>query len=243
VLEIGSGWGGFAVWAATRYGCRVTTTTISREQHRHVLEWRSRIGEAGQRIDARLSDYRELDGRFDKVVSIEMFEAVGLSHYDEYFGAVDRLLTPDGTMLLQSITVSDQYFPRYHGSADWIEKYIFPGGELASVGEILRSIARASTLSMYHAENFGTHYARTLHEWRDRFHQSLGQVAALGFDARFVRMWDLYLAYCEAAFLERHAGLFQLMLAKNESARAQFNEPWQHTAISTPAGGRCESAA
>src|SRR6478609_29261 len=143
VLEIGSGWGGFAVWAATHHGCRVTTTTISDEQFRHVREWRSRLGDAGARIDVRRADYRELTGQFDKVVSIEMFEAVGLNHYDEYFTAVDRLLAPDGVMFLQAITVDDQSFPKYHGAPDWIETYIFPGGELASVGEVLKSLARA----------------------------------------------------------------------------------------------------
>jgi cyclopropane fatty-acyl-phospholipid synthase-like methyltransferase len=153
VLEIGSGWGGFAVWAATRYGCRVTTTTISDEQYRHVCDWRSRIGGAGARIEVLRADYRELAGRFDKVVSIEMFEAVGLSHYDQYFTAVDRLLAPDGVMFLQTITVDDQWFPQYHGTPDWIEKYIFPGGELASVGEMLKSLARTTSLSLYHAEN------------------------------------------------------------------------------------------
>ena len=117
------------------------------------------------------ADYRELTGRFDKVVSIEMFEAVGLNHYDEYFTAVDRLLAPDGVMLLQTITVDDQWFPQYHGTPDWIEKYIFPGGELASVGEMLKSLARTTSLSMYHAENCGTHYAHTLRAWRARFHQ------------------------------------------------------------------------
>ena len=153
MLEIGSGWGGFAVWAATRYGCRVTTTTISDEQYRHVREWRSRIGEAGARIEVLRADYRELTGQFDKVVSIEMFEAVGLNHYDDYFSAVDRLLAPDGVMFLQTITVDDQWFPQYHGTPDWIEKYIFPGGELASVGEMLTSLARTTSLSLYHAEN------------------------------------------------------------------------------------------
>ena len=147
VLEIGSGWGGFAVWAATRYGCRVTTTTISDEQFRHVREWRSRLGEAGARIDVLRADYRELTGQFDKVVSIEMFEAVGLKHYDDYFRAVDRLLAPDGAMLLQTITVDDQWFPKYHGTPDWIERHIFPGGELASVGEVLTSLARTTSLS------------------------------------------------------------------------------------------------
>ena len=183
MLEIGSGWGGFAVWAATHYGCRVTTTTISDEQYRHASEWRLRIGEAGSRIDVRQTDYRELTGRFDKVVSIEMFEAVGLSHYDDYFTAVDRLLAPDGVMFLQTITVDDQWFPKYHGTPDWIEKYIFPGGELASVGEILQSLARSTSLSLYHAENCGTHYAYTLRAWRARFHRNLARVRALGFDA------------------------------------------------------------
>jgi len=239
VLEIGSGWGGFASWAATRYGCRVTTTTISDEQYRHVRDLRERLGDAGSRIEVLHADYRELSGRYDKVVSIEMFEAVGLRHYDDYFSAVDRILAPDGAMFLQTITVDDQWFPRYHGTPDWIERYIFPGGELASVGEILKSLSRTTTLSMYHAENLGTHYARTLRAWRDRFHRHLDRVRALGFDDRFIRMWDLYLGSCEAAFLERHTGLFQLMLVKNGSRQTRFNEPW---AEARPAGAR-ESAA
>src|SRR6476659_5202568 len=242
VLEIGSGWGGFAVWAATRYGCRVTTTTISDEQYRHVCEWRSRIGEAGARIEVLRADYRELTGRFDKVVSIEMFEAVGLRHYDDYFAAVDRLLAPDGVMFLQTITVDDQWFPKYHGAPDWIEKHIFPGGELASVGEIMKSLARTTALSIYHAENSGWHYARTLHAWRARFHRHLDRVRALGFDDRFIRMWDFYLASCEAAFLERHVGLFQMLLVKNGSSRALFNDSWLDVARS-PATASEESAA
>jgi len=242
VLEIGSGWGGFAVRASTTYGCRVTTTTISDEQFRHVREWRSRLGDAGSRIEVLRADYRELTGCFDKVVSIEMFEAVGLDHYDDYFNVVDRLLAPDGAMLLQTITVDDQWFPRHHGTPDWIEKHIFPGGELASVGEVLSSLARATSLSMYHAENFGTHYARTLHAWRVRFHRSLDRVRALGFDERFIRMWDLYLACCEAAFLERHAGLFQMLLVKNGSQRSLFNEPWSEGRAARAEAAR-ESAA
>jgi cyclopropane-fatty-acyl-phospholipid synthase len=226
VLEIGSGWGGFAAWASTRYGCRVTTTTISDEQYRHVREWRSSLGEAGSRIDVLCADYRELTGRYDKVVSIEMFEAVGLNHYDDYFAAVDRLLAPDGLMFLQTITVDDQWFPRYHGTPDWIEKYIFPGGELASVGAMLASLARTTSLSMYHAENCGTHYARTLRAWRTRFDDRLDRVRALGFDDRFCRMWHFYLGICEATFLERHTGLFQILLTKNGSRRTLFNDPW-----------------
>jgi cyclopropane-fatty-acyl-phospholipid synthase len=243
VLEIGSGWGGFAVRAATRYGCRVTTTTISDEQYRHVCEWRSRIGEAGARIEVLRADYRELTGRFDKVVSIEMFEAVGLEHYDDYFSAVDRLLAPHGVMFLQTITVDDQWFPKYRGTPDWIEKHIFPGGELASVGEMLKSLARTTSLSLYHAENCGTHYARTLRAWRARFHQQLARVRALGFDDRFIRMWDLYLASCEAAFLERHTGLFQMVLLKNGAQRVLFNEPWSEAGARPRAQTVCESAA
>lgn len=226
VLEIGTGWGGFAAWAATRYGCRVTTTTISAEQYRHACDWVARLGEAGSRITVLQTDYRLLTGQFDKIVSIEMFEAVGLSHYDEYFAAVDRLLKPNGSMLLQTITVDDQHFPHYHGQPDWIEKFIFPGGELASMGEILKSLARVSSVSLYHAENFGTHYARTLHEWRARYRRQLDRVRAMGFSERFIRMWDFYLALCEAAFLERHTGVFQLVLAKNYSGACHFNEPW-----------------
>ena len=242
VLEIGSGWGGFAMWAATRYGCRVTTTTISDEQYRHVVALKDTLGEAGSRIEILRSDYRELTGQFDKAVSIEMFEAVGLDHYDDYFRQVDRLLKPDGQMLLQTITVSDQWFPKYHGTPDWIEKYIFPGGELASVGEILRSLERTTSLSVHHAENFGSHYARTLHAWRSRFHARLDDVRAQGFDERFIRMWDLYLASCEATFLERHTGLYQLLLLKNGARQRLFNEPWEASPdVRTP--GASESAA
>lgn len=231
LLEIGSGWGGMAAWAATRYGCRVTTTTISDEQYRYLLAWKASAGDAGERVTVLKSDYRELTGQFDKAVSLEMFEAVGLRHYDDYFGAVDRLLKPGGSLLLQTITVSDQWFPRYHGTPDWIEKYIFPGGELASMGEIQKSLARGTSLYLYAAENFGTHYARTLREWRRRFFDRLDDVRGLGFDDRFIRMWEFYLAICEAAFLERHCGLYQALLVKNGSRVRQFNEPW---AVPTP---------
>ena len=243
VLEIGSGWGGFAAWAATRYGCHVTTTTISEEQFAFVRAWQARAGAAGRRVEVLKTDYRQLTGQFDKIVSIEMFEAVGLKHYDDYFGAVDRLLTPDGAMLLQTITMSDQWFPEYRRRPDWIEKHIFPGGELASIGAILQSLARTTSLSMYQAENFGTHYARTLEAWRRRFHEQRARVEALGFDDRFIRMWDFYLACCEAAFLERHTGLFQLLLVKNGTRRQLHNEAWTGSAPAAPDLESCESAA
>jgi len=226
VLEIGSGWGGFARWAASRYGCEVTTTTISAEQYHYICDWKQSAGPAAARVQALLADYRDLRGRFDKIVSIEMFEAVGLRHYDEYFAAIERLLAPDGVMAMQVITVNDQWFPRYRRSADWIEAHIFPGGQLAALGEILASLARVTSMSLYAAENFGTHYARTLRQWRERFHARRQDVHRLGFDERFVRMWDFYLATCEAAFLERHTGVFQLVLTRNGARGRLFNEPW-----------------
>jgi cyclopropane-fatty-acyl-phospholipid synthase len=171
-----------------------------------------------------------------------MFEAVGLAHYDEYFAAVDRLLTPDGVMVLQTITVDDQWFPHYHGTPDWIEKHIFPGGELAAIGRILESLSRSTALSMYAAENFGTHYARTLRLWRSRFLARLADVRAQGFDERFIRMWDFYLAICEAAFLERHTGVFQLMLVKNGARRRLFNEPWSEPGSALTAHARGSAA-
>src|SRR5208283_3647215 len=225
VLEIGTGWGGFAEHAARHYGCRVTTTTISRGQYEYARERFGSMPER-KRIELLQEDYRNLRGQYDKIVSIEMFEAVGLAHYDEFFRACDRLLRPDGSMLMQTITINEQAFPAYHRGSDWIQKHIFPGAELASVSEILRSLARATSLGLHHAENMGAHYARTLAEWRKRFHAATDEVRALGFDDRFIRMWDYYLAYCEGAFLERHIGDFQLLLTKNHSRRKLFGEPW-----------------
>ncbi len=227
VLEIGTGWGGFALYAATRYGCRVTTTTISEEQHAYTADLIARAGDAGRRIDLRFEDHRDLRGRFDKIVSIEMFEAVGVRHYDEFFAACDRLLDRDGLMLLQTITVDDWRFRDYQSAPNWISKYIFPGAELASLAEILNSLARTGTMSLFHAAQIGTHYARTLRAWRDRFHRALDEVRAQGFDERFIRMWDLYLGYCEAAFQDRHIGDVQLLLTKATNRRVLFGEPWR----------------
>ena len=221
VLEIGTGWGGFALFAATRYGCHVTTTTISVEQHDHAARLIAEAGDAGRRIDLRCEDYRDLRGSFDKIVSIEMFEAVGLKHYDEFFAACERLLAPDGAMLMQTITVDDWRFAEYLSTPSWIAKRIFPVSELASIAEILASLARVSRLSLHHAQQIGTHYARTLREWRARFHDRLTDVHALGFDARFVRMWDLYLGYCEAAFRDRHIGNAQLVFARSAASLRQ----------------------
>ena len=235
LLEIGTGWGGLAVHAARHYGCRVTTTTISREQHDYARELIDREGLSG-RIELLLEDYRNLRGSYNKLASIEMFEAVGFDYYDTYFGCCDRLLDRDGAMLLQTITINEQSFDRYRRKSDWIQKRIFPGGELASVHGILTSLARSTRLSLFHAEDMGAHYARTLAAWRHRFHASLDRVRAMGFDDRFIRMWDLYLAYSEGAFLERHVSAAQLLLDKTHNRRALMNEPWRENAASTALG-------
>ena len=226
LLEIGTGWGAFALHAARNYGCRITTTTISRQQYEYARE-QFDAEDPDRRITLLLEDYRQLSGRFDKIVSIEMFEAVGFEHYDDYFRACDRLLEPDGSMLLQTITMNEQKFPRYRKQSDWIQKYIFPGAQLASLRGILDSLARATRLSLFHAEDMGTHYARTLAAWRERFLHSIAEVEALGFDDRFIRMWDYYLGFCEGAFLERHISDFQLLLTKSYNPRALFQEPWR----------------
>jgi cyclopropane-fatty-acyl-phospholipid synthase len=216
LLEIGTGWGGFAAYAVETYGCRVTTTTISRQQHDYAQELFARIP-AGERIQLLFEDYRNLNGQYDKIVSIEMFEAVGYEHYDDYFGACNRLLKPDGSMLLQTITILESKFQQYRKQSDWIKKYIFPGAELASVVEMQRSLARATGMQIFHLEEIGMHYALTLREWRRRFLEHLGEVRQQGFDERFVRMWDYYLAYCEGAFSEGYIGDVQLVLGKTAS--------------------------
>jgi cyclopropane-fatty-acyl-phospholipid synthase len=215
LLEIGTGWGAFAAHAATHYGCRVTTTTISREQHAYAKERFAGLGPAGDRITLLLDDYRDLTGRFDKIASIEMFEAVGLDHYDDFFAACDRLTGPTGAVLLQTITMNEQDFhANYRGLTDWMQTHVFPGSELACLSEMLRSIGRVTSFRPFHLEDMGTHYARTLNEWRARFLTHLGTVRRLGLDERFIRMWDLYLAYCEAAFAERHISDVQVLLTR-----------------------------
>jgi cyclopropane-fatty-acyl-phospholipid synthase len=155
-----------------------------------------------------------------------MFEAVGLDFYDAFFSACDRLLTPDGSMVMQAITMNEHRFPAYKHETDWIQRRIFPGSQLASVREILNSLVRSTKLSMYHMEDIGVHYAYTLAEWRRRFHASIDQVRALGFDEPFCRTWDYYLAFCEGAFRERHIGDVQIMLTKNGNPSMLFGEPF-----------------
>jgi len=225
LLEIGTGWGGLALHAAKHYGCRVTATTISRDQHDYARDLFQHSGLLGSRLELLSQDYRELRGQYDKLVSVEMFEAVGYAHYDEFFAVCDRLLTRHGSMLLQTITVPDQRFAEYLEYADWIQTYIFPGSELSAVGEIMNSIARATHLELHHAEEIGQHYARTIALWRERFRRAEQQVRALGFDDRFIRMWEYYLAICEASFLERSTGNVQLVLAKAGTRKPLWGEP------------------
>lgn len=225
LLEIGAGWGGFARHAVLNYGCHVTTTTISRQQFEYARDLFAREG-LTDRIDLRLEDYRHLQGQFDKAVSIEMFEAVGLEYYDTYFSAVDRLLKPGGQFLLQTITMNEQRFADYIRQSDWIQKHIFPGAELASVSRVVATIGRCTSMTLHHLEDIGLHYAHTLHAWREAFHARLEEVRALGFDETFIRMWDYYLAYCEGAFAERYIGDAQLLLVKSGSQGSLLNEPW-----------------
>lgn len=213
VLEIGSGWGGFALHAAATRGCRVTTLTLSREQQALVRE---RVAAAGlaDRIEVQLCDYREHAGAYDRLVSIEMFEAVGFAFYRAYFEAVERLLRPGGRMFLQTITVPDRRFDAYRRGFDFIRKHIFPGGLLASVHEVLGTLRRHTTLEVEWLRDIGPDYATTLRLWRERFLAQRAEVRRLGYDERFVRMWEFYLASCEALFAARAIGDAQLVLRR-----------------------------
>jgi cyclopropane-fatty-acyl-phospholipid synthase len=225
VLEIGCGWGAFAIYAARNYGAHVTAVTISPAQYDYAMAQLAKTDVTPGSVKVLLEDYRRLRGQYDKIVSIEMFEAVGLHRYDEFFGACDRLLSPDGSMLLQTITLPDQQVRAYRKRIDWIQTYIFPGSELASVAEILRSLARRTQLVLANAENLGGHYARTLALWRERFFHSLEEARRLGFDERFQRTWDFYLGWCEGAFRERYINVAQLLLAKNGTTRRLLGDP------------------
>ncbi|MFO1418391.1 MAG: cyclopropane-fatty-acyl-phospholipid synthase family protein [Methylotetracoccus sp.] len=219
LLEIGTGWGGFAIHAARHYGCRITTTTISREQWTLATQ---RIAEAGlaDRVSVLLEDYRHLTGRYDKIVSIEMLEAVGHRYYDGYFARCSSLLNDDGLMLLQTITIAEQLYERAKHSVDFIQRYIFPGGCLPSVAAIADVIARKTDFRIYHLDDIGPHYATTLRHWRERFLENLPEVRTLGFSERFIRMWEFYLCYCEGGFIERAIGNIQMLLTKPGCRRA-----------------------
>jgi len=213
LLEIGTGWGGMAIHAARNYGCRVTTTTISREQHAYTLQ---QIKAAGlqDRVTVLCEDYRNLSGSFDKLVSIEMIEAVGHDFYSSYFQQCSRLLKPQGKMLIQAITIADQRYAAARDSVDFIQRYIFPGGSLPSVAVIADHLARDTDMQMIHLRDITRDYALTLASWRERFLAAQAAVKEMGFDQTFIRMWEFYLAYCEGGFRERIIGTVQLAFAK-----------------------------
>jgi len=225
VLEIGTGWGGFAIYAARHYGCHVTTTTISREQYELA---RRRVVEAGleDRITLLLEDYRDLpqvvNGRFDKIVSIEMIEAVGHRYYGRFFDTCSRLLERDGLMCLQSITIADQRYAGALKSVDFIQRYIFPGGCLPSLTVLAESLTGHSDMRIVHSEDIGPHYATTLACWRERFVGQLDAVRRLGYSEEFIRLWKYYLSYCEGAFIERAIGNVQLLVAKPFNRREPY---------------------
>lgn len=213
VVEIGTGWGGFAVHAALTRGCRVTTTTISREQHALATE-RVRVAGVAHLVDVRLDDYRDLRGSYDKLVSLEMIEAVGHRDFGTFFAACSALLAPHGTMLLQAITIDDRAYDVEKLSRSFIRTYVFPNGCLPSPRVIADALARRTDMRTVQLEDLTQHYAETLRRWRANFDAAAPQLETLGYDEPFRRLWRMYLAYCEAGFAERRIGLVQMVMAK-----------------------------
>jgi cyclopropane-fatty-acyl-phospholipid synthase len=216
LLEIGTGWGSLACYAARHYGCRVTTTTISAEQYQWSCE---RVRQEGLEplVTVLDQDYRHLTGQYDRIVSVEMIEAVGDRYYDVFFAKCRELLRDDGLLLLQSITIVDQRYRQHLRNVDFICKYIFPGGSLPCISRLTQSAADAGAMRLVQLADFAPHYAETLRRWRGRFHQHAAGIRALGYDERFRRMWDYYLAYCEAAFEERQINLVHMLFAMKQS--------------------------
>ncbi|ODS62165.1 MAG: cyclopropane-fatty-acyl-phospholipid synthase [Arenimonas sp. SCN 70-307] len=221
LVEIGTGWGGMAIHAASRFGCRVTTTTISKEQHALATE---RVAAAGlsDRVTVLLEDYRDLRGEYDKLVSIEMIEAIGHQYLETYLAKCASLLKPEGLALIQAITIEDHRYEQALHSVDFIKRFIFPGSFIPCVSAITGAAARASDLRLVNLEDIGPSYALTLRAWRERFLARLDEVRAQGYDERFIRMWEFYLAYCEGGFLERSIGDVHLLLARPGNRRDQY---------------------
>jgi cyclopropane-fatty-acyl-phospholipid synthase len=213
LLEIGTGWGGLAIHAAKHYGCRVTTTTISREQYELAKKRVAEAGLSGQ-IELRLDDYRDLQGQYDKIVSIEMIEAVGHHYLENYLAKCSSLLKPNGAMVVQAITIQDQFYEEALQSVDFIQRFVFPGSFIPSVTAITGALTRATDLKIFHLEDIGPHYATTLRKWREAFFEKLDQVRALGYPEEFLRLWDYYLCYCEGGFAERQLGDVQILFVK-----------------------------
>ena len=221
VLEIGTGWGGFAIYAAKTYGCEITTTTISQEQYDLA---QSRIRKEGleDKIHLLLKDYRDLEGTYDKIVSIEMIEAVGHQFYESFFKVCQDRLKPEGSMLIQAITIADQHYAAARDSVDFIKRYIFPGSCIPSITALADAAKTSSDLKLFHLEDIGDHYATTLRKWRETFFDALPQVKELGFDDRFIKMWDFYLCYCIAGFVKRHISDVHMVMIRPDS---KLNSP------------------
>jgi len=228
VVEIGTGWGGFALYAAQNHGCRVTTTTISREQY---LKARERVAAAGlqDRVTVLRNDFRDMGGQYDKLVSIEMIEAIDSGLYESFFSKCSELLKPAGAMLLQAITISDQRYAEYRKSIDFIQRYIFPGSGLPSAAVMTDVVSRVTDMRLLGLEDIGLHYATTLHHWRDNFFEKIDEVRGQGFSESFIRMWEYYLCYCEGAFLERAISDVQILFTKPENRMSTVQEPAKTT--------------
>ena len=216
VLEIGSGWGAMALYLAKELQCEVTTVTLSSEQ-KALCHERFKLENVEDKIDILLKDYRDLEGTFDAIISIEMFEAVGAEYFDVFFKKCESLLKPSGILAMQVITIPDQRYDAYSKSTDFIQKYIFPGGHLPSVSKVLEVTTQYTRFNLLHMEEFAEDYAKTLRLWDENFSKKLDDVKALGFDEYFIRMWKLYLNYCEAAFVTRNIGLVQLVFSRDQN--------------------------
>jgi cyclopropane-fatty-acyl-phospholipid synthase len=236
VLEIGSGWGAFALHAARTRGCRVTTATISREQHRYALKQVRRAG-LEHRVDVLLEDYRDLRGSYDKLVSIEMIEAVGWRHFDAFFALCSDLLAPDGVMLLQAIAIEDGAYEVEKASRSFMNTYIFPNGCLPSMKVIARGVERRTDMTIAHIEDISSHYVHTLRHWRSNFERNVDRLVGLGYDERFRRIWMLYLAYCEAGFAERRIRDLQILLTKPRRLAGVISQARPGRALSGAAAG------
>ncbi|MBL4681957.1 MAG: class I SAM-dependent methyltransferase [Pseudomonadales bacterium] len=220
IIEIGTGWGSFAIHAASHYGCHVTTTTISQQQYNVA---KSRVKKAGleDKITLLKEDYRNLSGTFSKLVSIEMIEAVGLNFLEGYLKKCASLLKPEGSMLIQSITIADQHYEKAKRSVDFIQRYIFPGGALPSVTALTYIATNCTDLRIYALDDITEHYAMTLRRWRERYYKNIEEIKKLGYNNKFLRMWEYYLCYCEGGFDERAIGCIQI----------EFHKPLYSTSI------------
>ncbi len=216
VLEIGSGWGSMAIHLAKAYECEVTTVTLSREQMA-LCEERFKEQGVDASVEVLLKDYRDVEGAFDAIISVEMFEAVGKEYFKAFFQKCQSLLKPSGMLVMQIITMPDQRYKAYTKGTDFIQKYIFPGGHLSSMAKILETTTKHTRLNLVHMEELAEDYAKTLHIWHKNFIQRLDEVKALGFDDYFIRMWRLYLSYCEAAFITRNINLVQVAFSRDQN--------------------------